>query len=310
MPVAWGTRLTAGLRYSEERHIFTGTEGIPAFGLTLAGPVRLAKTFARPTWRIALDHSFNDNVMAYVSYNRGFKSGGFNTTTVDPTQKPVNAEVLDAYEAGVKSQWMDHRIQLNGSAYYYQYQNIQVQRVDPSAGGASLLESAGSAYLYGLDLDLTVIPVDGLQLHGGLGLENSAYTRYDNASGYAYVGGMGVAETINAKGQQLLFAPDVTFNLGGDYTYSFADSSALELSANYGFSSKYKEVVGDGNFVRPYGVLNGSITWTPASDKYFLRIWGKNLTDQHDIGRELNAFSYQKQLLEPMTFGVTGGLKL
>jgi iron complex outermembrane recepter protein len=304
-----GTRLTGGLRYSEERHIFTGIETIPAFGVTLAGPIDLAKTFARPTWRVSVDHSFGDDLMAYVSYNRGFKSGGFNSTTIDPTQKPVNAEILDAYEAGFKSQWDNHRVQLNAAAYYYQYQNIQVQRIDPNAGGAALLESAGAAYLYGLDADLTVIPVDGLELHAGLGIEQSKYTRYDNASGYAYVGGFGVPVTINATGTQLLFAPDVTFNLGADYTWNFHDTSNLQFSANYAYSSKYKEVVGDGNFMDAYGALNGSITWNAPNDKFFLRLWGRNLTDQHDVGRLLSALYYEKQLLQPITYGISGGVK-
>ncbi|HEY0106212.1 MAG TPA: TonB-dependent receptor [Rhizomicrobium sp.] len=304
-----GTHLTGGLRFSQETHRLTGDETMPAVPLTLAGPIDLKKTFAKPTWRVSLDHAFTDDVMAYASYNRGFKSGGFNSTTVDPTQKPVDSEVLDAYEVGAKTQWWDHRVQLNVAAYYYDYSNIQVQRVDPSAGGAALLESAGSAYLYGFDGDLTVIPTEGLELHVGLGLEQSKYTRYDNASGYAYLGGFGVAETIDAKGTQLLFAPAVTLNLGGDYTFQFQDSSSLEIAANYAFSSHYKEVVGDGNFVRAYGVLNGSVTWNAPSDKFFLRLWGKNLTDQNDIGRLLNGTSYQKQLLQPITFGVSGGVK-
>lgn len=304
-----GTHLTGGLRYSQETHRLTGAETMPSVPVTLAGPIDLKKTFAKPTWRISLDHSFSDDAMVYASYDRGFKSGGYNSTTVDPTQKPVNSEVLDAYEIGAKTQWWDHRVQLNGAIYYYDYSNIQVQRIDPSAGGAALLESAGSAYLYGFDGDLTVVPVDGLQLHAGLGLEHSKYTRYDNASGYAYIGGFGVAETIDASGTSLLYAPDVTFNLGGDYTYVFGDTSSLELAANYAYSSHYKEVVGDGNFVRAYGVLNGSITWTAPNDRFFLRLWGKNLTNENDVGRVLNGVSYQKQLLEPVTYGITGGVK-
>jgi iron complex outermembrane recepter protein len=305
-----GTRLTGGLRYSEETHILTGTETIPAFGVTLAGPIDLKKTFSKPTWRVSLDHQFTDDLMAYISYNRGFKSGGFNSTTIDPTQKPVQSEVLDAYEIGLKSQWLDNRIQFNTSGYYYQYSNIQVQRIDPSAGGAALLESAGAAWAYGLDSDLTVIPLEGLQLHVGLGLEHSRYTRYDNASGFAYIGGMGVAETINASGTSLLFAPDVTLNLGADYTYKFEDAASLEFVANYAYSDSYKEVVGEGNFVRAYGTLNGSVTWNAPGDNFFIRFWGKNLTNEQDIGRLLNAFAYQKQLLEPVTYGISGGVHL
>jgi len=304
-----GTKVTAGFRYSSEDRSLTGDETIPAVPVTLAGPIDLKKTFAKPTWRLSVDHSFTDSILAYLSYNRGFKSGAFNPTTIDPTQKPVNSEVLDAYEAGAKTRWLDNRLQLNGAVYYYNYTNIQVQRVDPNAGGAVVLEAAGAAQLYGFDGDLVVIPVDGLQVHAGIGLEHSKYTQYNNASGFAYVGGFGVADTIDATGSQLLYAPDVTFNLGADYTFGFADTSSLEFTANYAFSSQYKEVVGDGNISKAYGVLNGSITWNAPNDRFFVRLWGKNLTNQEDVGTLLNTLSFQRQLLEPITYGLSAGVK-
>ncbi|MEI9931180.1 MAG: TonB-dependent receptor [Rhizomicrobium sp.] len=247
----------------------------PTGGVVIGGPIDIGKTFAKPTWRLAVNHSFSDDLMAYVSYNRGFKSGAFSATDLDPNQKPVDSEVLDAYEAGIKSMWDNHRILFNASAYYYRYTNIQVQIIDPvHCGGAACLQAAGAAYMYGLDSELTVIPTDGLQLHAGLGLEQSKYTSYNNASGFAYIGGFGVPTTFNATGQQVLFAPDVTLNLGADYTWAFHDTSNLQFSANYAFSSKYKEVIGDGNFMKAYGVLNGSITWNAPNDKFFLRAWG------------------------------------
>jgi iron complex outermembrane receptor protein len=303
-----GTRVTAGLRYSEERHILTGDE--TTGGFVIAGPINIGKTFAKPTWRFSVDHSFSDDLMAYVSYNRGFKSGAFSATDLDPNQKPVDSEVLDAYEAGVKSTWADRRVMFNASAYYYRYTNIQVQIIDPvNCGGAACLQAAGAAYLYGLDSELTVIPTDGLQLHAGLGLEQSKYTSYNNASGFAYIGGFGVPATFNATGQQVLFAPDVTLNLGADYTWNFHDTSNLLFSANYAFSSKYKEVIGDGNVMKPYGVLNGSVTWNAPNDKFFVRLWGRNLTDQHDVGTLLSSLYYEKQLLQPITYGISGGVK-
>ncbi len=305
-----GTKVTAGFRYSTEDRTLTGIETIPAFSVTLAGPIALQKTFAKPTWRFSVDHSFTDNILAYLSYNRGFKSGAFNPTAIDPLQQPVKSEVLDAYEAGAKTRWLDNRLQLNGAVYYYNYTNIQVQRVDPSVSSAAILEAAGAAELYGFDGDLIVIPVDGLQLHAGIGLEHSEYTSYTNASGFAYIGGFGVPETYpTVAGSQLLYAPNVTFNLGADYSFGFADTSSLEFTGNYAFSSRYKEVVGDGNISKAYGVLNGSITWNAPNDKFFVRLWGKNLTNQEDVGTLLNTLSYQKQLLEPITYGLSAGVK-
>src|SRR5882757_8516981 len=78
-------------------------------------------TETRPTWRLGLDHKFDDNLV-YASYNRGFKSGGFNAGT--PSQDPYNPEILDAYELGLKSV-IAQRFRLNDAIYYYKYSNYQ-----------------------------------------------------------------------------------------------------------------------------------------------------------------------------------------
>ena len=89
----------------------------------LASETRSAD-FRKATWRLALDHQFTPDVLGYVSDNRGFKSGAFNTSVY--TQPAVKPEVLDAYEIGLKSEYFDHRFRANLAAYYYQYKDLQV----------------------------------------------------------------------------------------------------------------------------------------------------------------------------------------
>ncbi|MDB6046387.1 MAG: hypothetical protein JWM63_4938 [Gammaproteobacteria bacterium] len=68
----------------------------------------LSRTYEKPTWRVALDHRFTDDILGYVSYNRGFKSGGYNTHSAD--NPPYNPETLDAYEIGAKTEWLAHQV--------------------------------------------------------------------------------------------------------------------------------------------------------------------------------------------------------
>jgi len=92
------TNLTVGLRYSSERHILDGYQTIDIAG----GPSGLETPFAKqtrnfsdPTWRVSLDHRFSPELMAYVSENRGFKSGGFNPQVpTDPAYEPEKTGCL------------------------------------------------------------------------------------------------------------------------------------------------------------------------------------------------------------------------
>jgi len=96
----------------------------------------------KPTWRVALDHRFTDDIVGYVSYNRGFKSGGYNTHSAD--NPPYNPETLDAYEIGAKTEWLAHRLRANAAAFYYGYTKVQVAKyttTSPIYNGANSYSS-------------------------------------------------------------------------------------------------------------------------------------------------------------------------
>jgi len=186
-------KLTAGFRYTWETKSADGIEqliaGVPAgpgaayayIPLSSFGPDGVSTTFKRPTWRVAYDHDFSQDIMGYLTYSRGFKSGSYNNTDVIPTAKPVNPESLDAYEVGVKSEMLDHKLRANASAYYYNYSNIQVQIL---TGATAETQNAASASLYGLDFDTQFVATDQLSLNAGLSLIHSRYDNFQNASVY------------------------------------------------------------------------------------------------------------------------------
>src|SRR3546814_12702103 len=83
-----------------------------------------------------------EDVNVYASYNRGFKSGGFNPVAfTNPATKP---EVLAAFEIGFKSRTADRLLQLNASPHYYIYQDIQLRTTapPPPPGGTPLSTAA------------------------------------------------------------------------------------------------------------------------------------------------------------------------
>src|SRR3546814_14651995 len=96
------TTLTLGGRFTYEKRKLSDA----AFAVTLvAGPTinlpvtaQKSVTAKEPTWRIALNHKFSPDIMGYVSYNRGFKSGGFSATS--PNVDPFLPEKLDDWEIG------------------------------------------------------------------------------------------------------------------------------------------------------------------------------------------------------------------
>jgi iron complex outermembrane recepter protein len=295
------THLTVGLRYTEDQRTDSATQTSP-FGFQ---SVDTGKDFSKLTWRFALDHQFTPDVLGYISDNRGFKSG-----TYDPQTLPavvLKPETLDAYEIGIKSDWLDHRLRVNAAAYYYDYTNVQVTAF---VGALEEVYNGNGATSYGFDLDLAAKPIPELTLTGGVSWIHARYGTFypafmsvPNPPG---IGGNTVTLTGNATGNQLQNTPPYTFDLGGVYEIPSAAgtfSVAANVYYNDGWYSEPENRLRQG----AYGLVNASVNWDSLSKRYGVRLWGKNLGNRV-YAAQLNASSNgdDREAAPGRTYGITG----
>jgi iron complex outermembrane receptor protein len=265
------TQLTLGLRYTDETlKAFSRTQNEAQ--QVVAGPFDEQIRSAPVTWRVALDHQFTADLLGYVSYNRGFKSGGFNLTS--PGSAPFYPEHVDAYEAGLKSEFLDHRVRLNASAFYYRYSDLQVT---VNEGNVQRFENAAKARNYGMDGSLDFAATNRLTFSTGVGLLSAKYVDYPGVRGYTLLGAP--FPIANAAGKDLPFAPPVTGFVSCDYRVP-TPIGELKGTANLSYNDK-SYVSPDNEMVRPaYWMLNASVEWrSPSADSLAVRLWGKNLTN-------------------------------
>lgn len=308
--IAEDTRLTAGLRYSiEKRRIRisneilgtdpeSGATGIPFAALDTSDH----RTFKAPTWRLSLDHNFTPDVLAYLSYNRGFKSGGFN-----PAQIPALAykpERLDAYEAGLKTQTADRRLRFNISAFLYNYSQIQVQSF---ANQILKISNGAKARFYGFDAEADAVVTENLRLHAGFSYLHARFTKYDNADLTVpdLVNGGNIYLTTDAKGHRIPRAPDVMANAAINYKVP-TNSGDFNFNVNYAYNSGWKAEA-DGRMEQgAYSLINAQVDWTSPGGTYEIAVWGKNLTDK-DYAETIFAQNAYDEIhwAAPRTFGVT-----
>ena len=197
-------RLSTGLRYSWERkqsreYSYQYTEYGPTPDLGVAqgtpcgadpdihydpancGPGRdESDSWAALSGQFVLDYQLTDDILLYASYRRGFKSGGFSSPLTndqrlarDPEtlgahvlDTKVDEEILQAYEAGIKSMWFDRRLRFNFSTFLYDYDDLQVFSLTLVRGGGVqlILENASNATMWGGEIDLMARPLPGLEI--------------------------------------------------------------------------------------------------------------------------------------------------
>lgn len=316
MEVLPRTSLTLGARYTSDKRTVDGqvlrlTRGATTPTVIVAGADNT--TFDKFTWRFALDHQLTDQVLLYGSVSTGFKAGLYNLTS--PANPAVNPETLTAYELGFKSSLLDRRLQINGSAYFYTYEDLQVS-ASLVVNGAPLSRvfNAATAEIKGFDLDVRAAPAAGLNLSAGVSYTDARYESYPTAVAQVpdprgvIVGGRPTVVVFDAAGKSLLKAPEWTLNLGGDYTVPLADGE-VTFAANVSHMSKFYWNVAN-TFVEPSKTLvNASVNWKP-NDTYRVTLWGRNLLDEeHNASGIETARGFIGIPAAPATYGVTLGVQ-
>jgi len=255
-------------------------------------------TFTKFTYRVALDYHFADDTLGYVSANRGFKSGGFNPLLRDNEYLP---EILTSYAAGIKSEFLEHRLRLNAEGYLYHYQDIQV--LIPTFTG-NLIANATAARMKGLEATLDAEPIRNLRVSAAFALENGEYLDYPGVQTITQQGA--VLAPFNAKRKNTLQTPRATENLMASYRFqtsvgTFAAAVSAYHNAGYAFTT-------DNLLNQPaYTTLNAALTWAAPDEQFDIRFWGKNLTNAIVYqGRfAVSGFGWVQTQAAPTTYGVT-----
>jgi iron complex outermembrane recepter protein len=276
------TDLTVGARYTYERHsIVLGT-----IGATYPGYEEYAYSlkdtpdpisFEKPTWRLALDHHFTSDLMGYISYNRGFKSGGFNDIAF-----PANEflpETLDAYEVGAKANLFGNRLQLNTSAFVYNYKNMQNSIYYAES---EFIYNSAEAKMYGIDSEGKVGVTKDLAITASAEWLHTYYASFPNANISTPVPGGGTVYSMDpplgAKGHHLPLAPDATVSIGVDYTVETGFGDIIFNVTDAYNSGWFGEP--DNRLHQPsYNLLNTRISWDSTDKTDTVSFWGKNLTN-------------------------------
>ncbi|HMN43026.1 MAG TPA: TonB-dependent receptor [Povalibacter sp.] len=324
------TRATLGLRYTSDNKTLSGLlaplpglpNSIPALPPTVAqhpgdpypgnpDGIDTDVTFDKMTWKAVLAHDFTDDINAYVSYNRGFKSGGYNPIVfTNPASKP---EVLDAYELGVKTELFDRRLRLNVAGFFYDYQDIQLRSTAPPAPpGGSILFNAASAQMKGVDADFVFAPTHGLSISGGLEYLDAEYDEFPSGICSAprpiqgpVLGGAGTVP-CDLSGRRPPSAPKFSYSLG--VTYEIDTSiGAFAFNASDGYKASYFWEPDNRLEQDAYHLVNASVTWTAVNSRYSVQLFGRNLNDAYyfSSGSEATAGNDLYVPGAPRTYGIT-----
>lgn len=121
--------------------------------------------FEKMTGRAVFDWKISDENLFYISYSRGYKSGGFNPplSPLFTVPEAFKAETVNAFEIGSKNEFLNGKLTLNATAFYYQYQGLQLSRIVARTAVNDNID----ADIYGLELEGLIRPTRDLAINFG-----------------------------------------------------------------------------------------------------------------------------------------------
>ena len=265
--------------------------------------------------KIGVQFDVTDDIFAFASWTRGFRSGGFNGRgNTTSTAGPFNEEQADSYEVGVKMDLFDNKLRLNLAAFWTEFQDLQrtIIRPAPGSGGQeTVTENAADARSRGFEVEVTAIPFEGFTINSSLG-----YLDADTVDWCADLNGplvptpagqeecgtvvplpTGELRPFNNAGLEILRAPKWTFRFNPVYEVAVGNAGYLTFSGEWIYRSSMNLVSAgfppgttdgivnyDGTLVgarRPSAHLfNANVTWEEIEGRYRVSFFMKNITNE------------------------------
>lgn len=250
------------------------------------------------SWKIA------PAVMAYASWTKGFRSGGYNVRTpgarFDPAMPdrpfesagPFNEETAKALEAGVKTEFLNGRARVNVAAFHNTYTGLQRTVND---GLINYIANVASATVNGVEFESTVLPIDNLSFTANVGYLDATYDDYVLPN-----------SDVNLAGRQLVRAPKWSLSMILNYDLSLGSAGTLTNRVSYTHNTRTSANDPGDYFAPAWEVIDASITWRPSQDsRLTASVWMKNLANEKYalLGTYVGALFTNWYQAPPRSFG-------
>ena len=316
-----GLKLTAGVRWSETKinaslsneflgnatGIYTGGTLLPPalenlisatiFPTGQSGPIGRVDRDLMPS--AGVQYQITPQMMAYATYNHGFKAGGFNEGGSLPPQNPLpfGPEYVNAYEVGVKSEWLDRRLLVNADVFRSNYQGLQVvsNYINPILHAEETVDqNAANSVSQGIEFATQWLVTNDFRLGANITYLESYFVSYprateltlqsfcsqDYVTPYCSVYPQPVSTFSNRSGETTPFAPRWSGNVLASYTFTLPGELKLTTELDPFFSSAYNNqdpyIVGTSGYVR----LDARVSLASPEGRWTLDLIGKNLTNR------------------------------
>lgn len=311
-------KVTGGVRSTDDEKSATGgtiVRIIPPFGPPMGRGSQgftPEDNWSATTWKVGLDWYASDDNMVYTTVSTGYKAGGFNFGVGG--SESYDSEKVTAFEIGSKNRFSGDRVQLNATAFYYDYRDLQVFQV---VNQTIVVRNAAEAAISGAEVEFVAVPVEPLQIDASFGLLETEYENFVLPSNLFLrppnPPPLRRPTNVDVSGNTLINAPNWSGHIGIQYTFSSSFGGVTARAQGYITDDIYLRALN----LDPYDVQNGYSTWdlklmwrSPA-DRWHAEAFVNNMSDETVITNQevTDSGIYFANLNRPKRWGVIVGMR-
>jgi iron complex outermembrane recepter protein len=247
---------------------------------------------------IALKQRFTDNLMAYLSYSRGYSPAAYNTSatlTSNATLAPVGKESINSYELGTKGTYLDHTLILNADIFDTVYTDYQIQSYAYAPGVLTPpldLTSVGKAQTRGAELSSEWLATSTTRLSLSAAYIDAKFVTYTGAPCYGLQTAAegcvtptnGASPSQNVSGATMPNSPKVKATFGLEQRIPLPNHPyEWVLGGTYTYRTHAQMLPDQNPFAiqSGFGLLNLRLGFESTDGKFAATAFMNNVTNHH-----------------------------
>jgi iron complex outermembrane receptor protein len=328
-------QIFGGVRWNRDRYFIDRSD--PA---TSVQPLDLAlkgvDKFREMTYEIGVEYNVTEDAMVYLKFAKGYKAGllelDINAAVSTNNQQFTNAaqpEIVKAWEAGLRTSWLEGRLTANLTGFHYDYSNLQVTQI---TGAQALTLNAADATNWGVELELVFAPTPEWLIMLSAGHLDATFDEFCSDDPFQFFGtseagcpapiasgslnsGLGIDGKSNLEGKTLEDSPKWDITLVSRYEFDLGDWGTLTPVLEVQWTDDY--------FSRPYNLdidridsrskTDLRLIWESVEGRYRVELFVENLEDETVYGQRIisaefaGGFPVQVGTFPPRIYGVRLG---
>ena len=265
---------------------------------TSNGPQESSTQYSAVLPKIGLRYQMSENLSVFAQYAEAYRPGGVDVVFNTGERIPYDPEYTSTYEIGLRSALRDSTLQINSNIFFTAWKD---QQVAINRDGFFITDNAAESELYGFELEADWQINRQINVFSGVGYVHTEYKDYIDGN-------------EDNSGNEFVFAPPVTANLGATYR---SNGFMATANANYRDKAYTRPSNQEDEIAEERTIVNARVgyEWDSAS----IYVYGRNLTDEDVI---TETYQFRQGYLgaptargyasynEPRTFGMQFSLSL